>query len=89
MAETKNEPATPGPWKIERGYIRGPQGQIVAAPWKWEHPDTQMILAAPETKRQRDAALVVLRRLLAFPGNMVVETEARALLAECENGSAD
>jgi hypothetical protein len=48
--------------------------------------NARLIAAAPETKRQRDAALVVIRRLLAFPGNTVVETEARALLAECEAG---
>lgn len=73
MAETKNEPTI----TAERG---------VEMPFEeW----VRLVARAPETKRQRDALLASLKAAMRGPMSVVKYHTAQALIADCENGSAD
>lgn len=91
MDETKNEPTpkwTADPdgtvWDEGENFI----AEIKSGDGRRDGELAAMLAAAPETERQRDELLVMLRRMLKFTGLAVVHDEARALIAKCESGDA-
>ena len=88
---TKKEPLLPPtPWSADDDVVFDANEKIIGysgIPSSHASPALMLLwAAAPETKRQRDALLKMLR-LMTTPGEISI-TEAHALIEECESSDA-